>query len=163
MDLLFDNNTSYDINQDLMNEIEKCICGTLEYENFKTNVEVSLSIVDNEEIRELNGLHRGIDKATDVLSFPLLTLESSQFGIDNENTYNNSNIVQPLLLGDIIISIEKVLSQAEEYNHSIKREICFLVVHSMLHLLGYDHLVQEDEDIMFSKQEDILNNLGILR
>ena len=153
MDILFDNNTDYIIDKNTFDLINKCIKESLNIENFTQNVEISLSIVNNDEIKEINLLHRNIDKETDVLSFPLLD--------DFENIPNN--VLHPIPLGDIIISIDKAISQAEDYGHSLERELCFLTVHSMLHLLGYDHMTEEEEKIMFEKQNIILNNLNIKR
>ncbi len=153
MQLLFDNNTEYNLDEITFNLMQQCIKESLILENFTDNVEISLSIVNNEEIKEINFLHRNINKETDVLSFPLL---------DNfENV--PSNILYPIPLGDIIISIDKAISQANEYRHSLQRELCFLTVHSMLHLLGYDHMTEEEEKVMFKKQDIILNKLNIKR
>ena len=153
MKILFDNNTNYNIDENTFNLINKCIEETLKTENFTNNVEISLSIVDNEEIKRLNSIHRNIDKETDVLSFPML---------DEFNNIEN-NMLHPILLGDIIISIDKAMTQAKDYGHSLERELCFLTVHSMLHLLGYDHMDKDEEKIMFEKQDIILNNLNIRR
>ena len=153
MKILFDNNTNYNIDENTFNFINKCIEETLKTENFTNNVEISLSIVDNEEIKKLNSIHRNIDKETDVLSFPML---------DEFNNIEN-NMLHPILLGDIIISIDKAMTQAKDYGHSLERELCFLTVHSMLHLLGYDHMDKDEEKIMFEKQDIILNNLNIRR
>ena len=153
MKILFDNNTNYNIDENTLNLINKCIEETLKTENFTNNVEISLSIVDNEEIKRLNSIHRNIDKETDVLSFPML---------DEFNNIEN-NLLHPILLGDIIISIDKAMTQAKDYGHSLERELCFLTVHSMLHLLGYDHIDKDEEKIMFDKQDIILNNLNIRR
>lgn len=117
------------------------------------NTEVSVTIVDNEEIRKINNKFRNIDRATDVLSFPLIDFDNESLPDDGSKIY----------LGDIIISIERAKEQAKEYGHSIDREIGFLTAHSMLHLLGYDHMVPEEEKEMFAKQEEILNNLGLRR
>ena len=153
MILLYDNNTDYVIDDETFDLMNKCIIESLNLENFTQNVEISLSIVNNEEIKEINNLHRNIDKETDVLSFPLLD--------DFENIDYNTN--HPIPLGDIIISIEKAIAQANEYNHSLMRELCFLTVHSMLHLLGYDHMEKAEEEIMFKKQEEVLEYYGITR
>lgn len=153
MKILFDNNTNYNIDENTFNLINKCIEETLKTENFTNNVEISLSIVDNKEIKKLNSIHRNIDKETDVLSFPML---------DEFNNIEN-NMLHPILLGDIIISIDKAMTQAKDYGHSLERELCFLTVHSMLHLLGYDHMDKDEEKIMFEKQDIILNNLNIRR
>lgn len=150
MDVLFENNTDKDVNTDL---IEKVIAESLRYENVNNNAEISVTIVDNEEIREINNKFRNIDRATDVLSFPLIDYEIEKLPDDGSKIY----------LGDIIISIERAEEQALEYGHSLDREIGFLTAHSMLHLLGYDHMVPEEEKVMFAKQEEILNNLGLKR
>lgn len=150
MDVLFENNTNEEINYKL---IEKVISEALRYEGVNDNTEVSVTIVDNEEIRKINNKFRNIDRATDVLSFPLIDFDNESLPDDGSKIY----------LGDIIISIERAKEQAKEYGHSIDREIGFLTAHSMLHLLGYDHMVPEDEKEMFAKQEEILNNLGLRR
>nr|WP_317357765.1 rRNA maturation RNase YbeY [uncultured Tyzzerella sp.] len=152
MELLFDNNTNYTIDEETFNLMKNCMKESLKLENFTEDIEISLSIVNNDEIRKINNLHRNIDKETDVLSFPLL---------DDFNNINN--MVCPIPIGDIIISIDKAISQANDYGHSLKRELCFLTVHSMLHLLGYDHMTEEEEKVMFEKQEIILNKLNIRR
>lgn len=150
MDVLFENNTNEEINYKL---IEKVISEALRYEGVNDNTEVSVTIVDNEEIRKINNKFRNIDRATDVLSFPLIDFDNESLPDDGSKIY----------LGDIIISIERAKEQAKEYGHSIDREIGFLTAHSMLHLLGYDHVVPEEEKEMFAKQEEILNNLGLRR
>lgn len=123
-------------------------------EEFKGSAEISVTIVDDEAIHELNLKHRGMDKATDVLSFPL--------GIDGEYDINNDTGAQ--MLGDIVISIEHAIKQAELYGHSINREIAFLTVHSMLHLLGYDHEPGGLELVrMREKEEAVLTQLGLVR
>lgn len=128
---------------DVLNVINKAI----EVEKLN-NLEFNIIIVDNEYIHKLNRDYRKIDRPTDVITF---ALEDYEDGIKLDHR----------LLGDIYISIEKAKSQAEEYGHSFKREICFLAVHGFLHLLGYDHMEKEEERIMFSKQELILNEAGI--
>ena len=150
MDVLFENNTNEEINYKL---IEKVISEALRYEGVNDNTEVSVTIVDNEEIRKINNKFRNIDRATDVLSFPLIDFDNESLPDDGSKIYQ----------GDIIISIERAKEQAKEYGHSIDREIGFLTAHSMLHLLGYDHMVPEEEKEMFAKQEEILNNLGLRR
>ena len=109
--------------------IRRCCHAVLEMEGFQDDAEVSVSFVDNEQIRVLNKKYRNIDKETDVLSFPL--------GKDGEYDVNNDTGAK--ILGDIVISMEKAFEQAELYNHPLQREVGFLTVHSMLHLLGYDH------------------------
>lgn len=134
--------------------IRQCCEAALEEESIKEDAEVSLSIVDNEKIKEMNKEFRQKDSATDVLSFPMSDGES--FDIDPET--------DRIILGDIVISAERAKEQAEEYGHSLEREMCFLATHSMFHLLGYDHEVsKEEEKIMFEKQEKVLKKLGINR
>ena len=108
---------------------------------------VSVSLIDNEKIHDINKQYRNIDRPTDVISFAFLDGE----GLDVKKLKGN------VVLGDIYISIDKALEQAEEYGHDNKREFCFLFVHGLLHLLGYDHMKKEDEEIMFPLQEEILN------
>ena len=108
---------------------------------------ISVSLIDDEKIHEINKQYRNIDKSTDVISFAFL---------DNENI-DLKAAKGPVVLGDIYISIDHAKAQAKEYGHSEKREFSFLFVHGLLHLLGYDHMKKEDEDIMFPLQEDILN------
>jgi probable rRNA maturation factor len=115
--------------------------------------EVSVTLTDNEEIREINNEHRGIDSATDVLSFPQFdSSELDEFGLDDE-----------IVLGDIVISCERAREQSIEYGHSYTRELAFLAVHSVLHLLGYDHINEDEEKVMCELQEHILNSIGIVR
>ena len=120
----------------------------LEKENVD-NLEFNVIIIDNERIHEINKTYRGIDRPTDVISFALEDFKD----IEYQNNYR--------LLGDIYISIDKVREQAKEYGHSEKRELSFLAVHGLLHLLGYDHMEKDEEKIMFEKQEMILNGYGI--
>ena len=108
---------------------------------------ISVSFIDNEEIHQINKEYRQIDRPTDVISFAFL---------DNEDRKKEYDSGLPVVLGDIYISLEKAEEQANEYGHSIKRELCFLFVHGLLHLLGYDHMKKEDEDIMFPLQDRIL-------
>ena len=136
----------------------------LEMEECPYEAEVSLVITDNEGIHQVNREFRNIDRPTDGLSFPAVPFETpcdyeileeddSYFDLDSGN----------LVLGDIMISSEKVVSQAEEYGHSITREFAFLVAHSILHLLGYDHMTPEEAEIMEQKQTQALHSLGIER
>lgn len=152
-------------NQDkveLSEELKKCISDvaerTLEFENCNFDAEIDVSIVDNEEIRGINKEHRDKDMPTDVLSFPMLEFDGEN-EIDAELDMDGDAVI----LGDIVISLERALQQAEEYGHSLKREVGFLTAHSMLHLLGYDHEIESEAEIMFGKQEEILASLGITR
>ncbi len=149
-----------EISSDIEKTIEEVIEYTLKYEECDFNAEVSVTVVDNEAICEINRDTRNIDAPTDVLSFPMLYFDENGDIIDSEFDKNGEN----LILGDIVISAERAVEQAKEYGHSFRREIAFLTVHSMLHLLGYDHVDDpEGEKVMFQKQEDILNKLGITR
>lgn len=114
------------------------------------NVIFNVIIVNNEEIHKINKEYRGIDRETDVISFAL----------EDDKTFNRTDF---RMLGDIYISIDKVRSQSKEYNHSFKRELYFLAIHGLLHLLGYDHMKKEDEIVMFKKQEEVLSRYGIER
>ncbi len=135
--------------------IRRCCHAVLISEGFTQNAEVSVSFVSNAEIRSLNKQYRSKDSVTDVLSFPLTGEDGTQ-EIDSET----GNV----LLGDIVISIETAVKQAGIYGHSLSREIGFLTVHSMLHLLGYDHEKSSlDERIMREKEESVLEKLGISR
>lgn len=135
--------------------IEKIAGDSLRYEGFSENCEISVSIVDNEEIQQINRQFRDINRPTDVLSFPQLTFSDGEIPDKNENG--------EIVLGDIIISLERAREQAEEYGHSLKREIAFLTAHSMLHLMGYDHMEEDEEKEMFAKQKEILKIAGIPR
>lgn len=140
----------------LRNLINRVVKSTLENENFKKDAEVSVSFVDNETIHKLNLEYRGKDKPTDVLSFPMTDGDEEEDDIDLSTG--------AVMLGDIIISAEKAMEQANEYGHGIEREICFLAVHSTLHLLGYDHETSEDDEkYMNQTQETILQKIGLTR
>ena len=140
-------NNLTDKNLDEIKELDDYTKYLLEY--MKIDASFSIIIVDNEKIHEINREYRGIDRPTDVISFALE---------ENENYETKER-----LLGDIFISIDKVYEQAHEYGHSVKRELFFLVTHGFLHLLGYDHMKEEDEKVMFPLQEEILDNYGVKR
>jgi len=123
----------------------------LKLENIATNAEISLVFVDDQQIRELNRIYRGKDTPTDVLSFPMYD--------DPENIDEEEEI----LLGDIVISLETAQRQAEEFGHSIEREAAYLLVHGLLHLLGYDHLNEEDKKNMRKREEELLEAFGLKR
>ncbi|MGN1108540.1 MAG: rRNA maturation RNase YbeY [Oscillospiraceae bacterium] len=140
--------------QDVEKLIEACTAAALEEEGIDDTAEVSVTFVDNAGIRELNNEHRGIDRETDVLSFPLGDDDGYEIDPDND----------AIMLGDIVISLERAAQQAEEYGHSYRREVAFLITHSLFHLLGYDHVNSEEEEKeMFGKQEKVLDKLGITR
>lgn len=133
--------------------VEDCTRAALEEEEIEDDAEVSVTLVDNARIRELNAEFREIDRETDVLSFPLGDEEGFEVDPDTD----------AILLGDIVISLEKAQSQAEEYGHRLRREVAFLVTHSLFHLLGYDHMSEDEEAEMFAKQDKVLEKLGITR
>ncbi len=134
--------------------IRRSCVAVLRLEQFQGSAEISVRFVDNEMIRELNREHRNIDKATDVLSFPLG--ENGEYDVNPDTG--------AFMLGDIVISVEKAMEQAKEYGHSLEREIAFLSVHSMLHLLGYDHVNGGIEAVrMREKEEEVLTQLGLKR
>ena len=157
--IIENNQDKLKIDKDIENTIEQVILKTLEEEGCDFDAEVSVTIVDTEEIKEINKEQRNVDAVTDVLSFPMLEFDeegniiNSDFDLDGDK----------LLLGDIVICAERAKAQAEEYGHSFRREMAFLTVHSMLHLLGYDHMEEAEEREMFARQEEILNSLGITR
>ncbi len=155
MTLLIDNRTDFELTDEIKALFEKVCLESLNYEEFDNDCEISLSLVSNEEIHEINKQFRNIDTPTDVLSFPQLTFEEGETADVNEN--------EEIVLGDIIISVDRAMEQAQEYGHSLERELAFLAVHSMLHLMGYDHMVQEDEEDMFRRQKEILIKAGIPR
>ena len=134
--------------------VREAIEATLDYEQYGNPCEVSVSFVDNAEIRDLNKKFRGIDKATDVLSFPLF---------DYEGESEEPPVDEMLgMLGDIVLSLEQADIQANEYGHSFEREVAFLTVHSMLHLLGYDHETgEEDEADMRRRQSAVMDLMGL--
>jgi len=134
--------------------IRRCCNAVLLEESFETDAEVSVSFVNNAEIKRLNSFYRKKDIETDVLSFPL-----GENGIYDINPETNARI-----LGDIVISMEMAVRQADMYGHTLRREVGFLTVHSMLHLLGYDHETsKEDERVMRQKEEKILAGIGVPR
>ena len=131
--------------------VKRAVKTALEYESFDKKAEVSVTFTDNAGIRSLNREYRNIDRETDVLSFPMY---------EAEDLY----ALEEATLGDIVLSLEKAKEQSEQYGHSFERELAFLTVHSVLHLLGYDHeRSEEEEKDMFARQEEILKNMGLVR
>lgn len=152
MNLLIANDTNEDLDLDLIRKkAEKTITEVLRVENISENAEVSLSIVDKETIHKLNKDYRNVDRETDVLSFPL-----DEEGFDNEGN--------PLiLLGDIVICLDVAEDQAADFGHSLEREIMYLICHSTLHLLGYDHIEEDDKKVMRLKEKEVMKNLGVFK
>ena len=151
--IYFTNETDSPVTYGLKMLVRRSVIAALEYEGFYNDAEVSVTFTDNEGIRRINSEFRGIDKPTDVLSFPLTDFE----GGDEPPTD------EPFIsLGDIVISLERAREQAEEFGHSFERECAFLCVHSMLHLLGYDHVGSGEEDAeMRRRQSEILVRMGL--
>ncbi len=133
--------------------VREAVAAALDYEGYRNSCQVSVTFTDNEGIRQLNHQYRNIDRETDVLSFPLIDFEGGEEPLSNE---------PELMLGDIVLSLEKAQTQAEEFGHSFERETAFLCVHSMLHLLGYDHVnSEEEEQEMRRRQSEILTKMGL--
>lgn len=148
MELYFDNRqTKFIISEEMMDLIEKVAKEALKVEDKSDEYEISVSFVDNIEIQELNREYRGVDRETDVLSFPM-----------------DEDLPVPIpILGDIIISVEKAYEQAVEYGHSLDRELAYLTAHSMFHLMGYDHMSDEEKQIMREKEKEVMKNLRIFK
>lgn len=152
------------LNFDYKKVIEDVINEAMDYKKCPFEAEVSVILTDNDNIQVINKQYRNIDNPTDVLSFPLVDYENPadfDFLDDRDDCFNPET--GELMLGDIVISIDKVTEQAEKYNHSEKRELAFLVAHSMLHLFGYDHMTEDEAKEMENNQTLILENLGITR
>ena len=133
--------------------IRMSVEATLAYEEIERDLEVSVTFTDDEGIRKLNRSYRKIDRATDVLSFPLFDFEGEDDALADETCD---------MLGDIVLSLERAAAQAEEFGHSFEREVSFLTVHSMLHLLGYDHETSEEDELdMRQRQTEIMEMLGL--
>ena len=151
--------------EDYKKIIETVILGALDYEECPYEAQVYVLLTDNEEIHRINLEHRQIDRPTDVLSFPMSEYPVPGDFSDIEQT--DPDAFHPesgeLILGDIIISMDKVKEQAKEYGHSTSRELAFLVAHSMLHLMGYDHMEEEERSVMEAKQKELLEQCGYPR
>ncbi|ART77325.1 rRNA maturation RNase YbeY [Sutcliffiella horikoshii] len=137
-------------------DIKNLLIFAVEKESVKAGAELSVTFVDNDRIQEINREYRDKDRPTDVISFAMEELGEGEIEIHYDEE-------APRMLGDIIISIPKAEEQAEEYGHSVKRELGFLALHGLLHLLGYDHENETDEKIMFDKQKEILDAYGLTR
>lgn len=152
--------------EELYSTIESVIDFALKEEDVTIPYEISVLLVDTEEIKSINNDTRNIDKETDVLSFPILDYPNGKvfkevyLNFDFDKTYMDGS---DLVLGDIVLSLEKAKEQSEEFGHSFLREVCYLIVHSILHLLGYDHIKDEEKVIMRKQEENILQKLDIRR
>lgn len=164
MTLLFEDEGALTLPLECKELAETVIEAALDYVDCPYEAEVNLLLTMNDEIQEMNREFRQIDRATDVLSFPMVDYEEAgQFDfLEDSNEYFHPESGE-LMLGDIVISKEKVLAQAEEFGHSVKREYAFLIAHSMLHLFGYDHMEDEERMTMENMQKEILNQLQIMR
>ncbi len=143
---------------------KELVTAVMDQERFEYEAEINLTLVDDAGIQEINREFRQIDRATDVLSFPMIDYKApADFsGIDTQWDVVNPDTGE-VMLGDIVISVDRVRRQAEEYGHSQKREYAFLIVHSMLHLFGYDHMEPEEAKVMETRQRMVLDNLKIYR
>lgn len=146
------------ITEDMADWIENLLNVAAKKLSVENNAEVSITVVSNEKIREINREYRDKDKVTDVISF---AIEDDEDDLLKE--FDMEGITIPRDLGDIFISYDKAVEQAEEYGHSVERELGFLMVHGFLHLNGYDHMTDEDEKRMFALQEEILKEYGLKR
>lgn len=164
MTLQIDYETDREIGIEYEELAEKVVQKVLDMEGCPYDAQVNLVLTDNEEIERVNTEFREIHAPTDVLSFPMIPFETpADYAIVEEDQSYFDLDTDELLLGDIMISVDKVFAQAEEYGHSVTREFCFLVAHSMLHLLGYDHMTPEEVVVMENKQRTALDELGITR
>lgn len=165
MTFYVENEADFDLGLDYKEIFEKVAREVLTQEKCPYEAEISLTLVNPDVIRSTNSEFRNIDKVTDVLSFPLIEYDSPADFSNIEEDY--SDCFNPetgeLMLGDIMICCERAKEQAEEYGHSVKREFAFLIAHSMLHLLGFDHMEEDEAKIMEEKQARALDSLGISR
>lgn len=149
MEILIDNqNNLIELDEKFEEQIQNVIKTSLEHLGFGLNYEISISIVNEDKIRKLNKEYRNNDSVTDVLSFPL---------------FEGDDIPEEGMLGDIVICVERVKEQAKDFNHSEERELIYLTVHSLLHLLGYDHIEEDDKLEMRTKEKEIMKKLGIFK
>lgn len=165
--ILIDNRQNkIEVTEETRKSVEDIIVHTLKEENINIDFEISIIFIDNDEIRSLNNQYRNIDKSTDVLSFPMLEYPKHQVfkevysKFDFDDSYKDEG---RLVLGDMALSLEKAFDQSKEYEHSFLREVCYLTVHSVLHLLGYDHIEEEDKKVMRSREEEILSQFNLKR
>jgi probable rRNA maturation factor len=151
MNFLLDNEQSeYTVSTELEQLVEAVVVKTLEMEEFDPNVEVSVTFVSAQRIKELNKEYRSKDSVTDVLSFPQYTDEGFEVYED-----------EPIMIGDVVICLERAAQQAQDYGHSFEREVAYLMCHSVLHLLGYDHMDDEEKALMRSREELVMSAMGL--
>ncbi|KEI00962.1 rRNA maturation RNase YbeY [Clostridium botulinum] len=154
------------IDEKILETIKEIITYTLKEEEVKVNTEVSVIFIDNSTIKEINKETRDIDQVTDVLSFPMLDYPEGKIYIETYKDYEfDASYLDEgeLVLGDIVLSLERAEEQSKDFGHSFLREVCYLTVHSVLHLLGYDHMEEEDKVRMRKREEEILEKFSITR
>ncbi len=165
MTFYIEKETETDLGLDYKEIYEQVAKEVLDQEGCPYEVEVSLTLVDPDVIKDTNREFREIDRVTDVLSFPMIEYTTpgdfSNVEEDFSDCFNPES--GELMLGDIMICLDRAREQAEEYGHSVKREFAFLIAHSMLHLLGFDHMEEEEARVMEAKQREALDHLGITR
>lgn len=161
-----DRQSKVKVDDEFCGMLKNAINFALEEEMVKEKCEISLVFVDNEEIRGINNETRGIDKATDVLSFPMLDFPEGKVYKEAYIDHKFDAMYfdgEELVLGDIVLSLERSMEQSKEFNHSFLRESCYLVIHSVLHLLGYDHMEEEEKKVMRKREEELLTKLNVTR
>lgn len=154
------------IEKQIIYRVEEIIKYALNKEEVDVPIEVSVIFIDNEKIREINKEQRNFDKVTDVLSFPMLDYPKGQVykEVYKHHKFTDVDLNEgKLVLGDIVLSLERAVEQSYEYNHSFEREVCYLTIHSVLHLLGYDHMEYDDKIKMRKREEEILEEFNITR
>ncbi|MDD5994606.1 MAG: rRNA maturation RNase YbeY [Clostridiales bacterium] len=165
MTIYFENESSQSFPFDLKEQAENVISFVCDHEKCPYEVEVSVTMVEKETIRQMNATHREVDRVTDVLSFPMMEYDVP--GRFEGQAFENSITISPeseeLVLGDIVLCSEVIQEQAKEFGHSQLREFSFLIVHSMLHLFGYDHMEEEEREQMEKLQREIMDQMGISR
>ena len=149
----YDNRSEFEIEDAMLEEIEDAMVRTLLHQEIGVECEISFSFVEPAEMQSLNAEYRGINEATDVLSFPMY-----DHLIDNLESVLEENQCLPLLIGDVVINTQQAKCQAEEYGNSLCRELCYLSVHSVLHLLGYDHMEDEEKSDMRIIEKDLMGD-----
>jgi probable rRNA maturation factor len=155
-----------EIDDDILKSVNNIIEYALKEEEVDIDTEISVIFIDNDEIRNINKKQRNIDRITDVLSFPMLDYPKGRVykNVYKDNNFSPADLNEGrLVLGDIVLSLERAKEQSEEYGHSFLREVCYLTIHSVLHLLGYDHMEDEEKNIMRKREEEILGKFNIVR
>lgn len=164
LDLEILNESAKEVDKDSYTLIENAIKTSLEFMGINENISASVFLVNGEKIQEINRDYRGVDKVTDVLSFPMDLVDFIAYEDRAEEFFEGQVVHQvQYFLGDIFINLDKIKDQAQEYGHSEERELSYLTVHSLLHLLGYDHIEEDDRLIMRQREDAIMERLGIQR